>query len=346
MQLPQQGKDRGSGGAVEVVIAIPVFAQTTDSARYFYQKGLEEKTAKRYLVASNYFDRSVKINPGFTDAFLENGKVNLEMRRTDAAMTNFIRVIELDPGNTIAGKELMELYYSYHKYQQAIDFAHKCKTCPNAEKIIALSYFNLEDYNNAEKCLLKMVKQYPADADLVYTLGKTYLEMELEKKAIPYYTKAVQLDPSKGSWLFELGLLCFNNNDFKNAVIYFNKAAGAGFTQSLAFKENLGYAYIYSQEFAKGEEILMSILEKKKGNKDILRDIAQAYYDSKNYDKALEFCHKLMEMDMKDAKALYQAGLCFQKKGQIERGQQMCDRAIEMDPTLSALRQKKMGVGL
>jgi tetratricopeptide (TPR) repeat protein len=64
------------------------------------------------------------------------------------------------------------------------------------------------------------------------------------------------------------------------------------------------------------------------------------------YDKSLEFCQKLIEFDAKDAKALYQAGLCFQKKGQKDKGQGMCDKAIEMDPSLASMRQKSMTMGL
>jgi tetratricopeptide (TPR) repeat protein len=322
--------------------SVQVIAQATDSSVFYYNKGVDEKAAKRWLVASAAFDKAIKLNPKYTAAYLENGYVNLEMRRTDNAKNNFEKVYGLDPNNAAAGKELMDLYFGYHQYQQAIDFAQKCTACPNAQKMIALSYFKLEDYNNAEKLLLKLVKQNPTDAELVYTLGRTYLEMELEAKAIPYYTKAIQLDDSHGAWSQELGLLYYNNQKFKDAVVCFNKAAEKGFTQSLDFKENLGYAYIYSGDFEKGETILLSIAEKKRGSKDILRDLAQAYYDQKMYDKALDFCQRLMEMDMKDAKALYQAGLCFQKKGQKERGQQMCDKAIELDPSLNALRQKKM----
>ena len=122
-----------------------------------------------------------------------------------------------------------------------------------------------------------------------------------------------------------------------------NKAASLGFKQSAEFTENLGYAYLYSGEFEKGEKILLNIHEKKRGDKDVMRDLAQAYYEHKMYDKALEFCQKLMELDMKDGKALYQAGLCFQKKGELERGMQMCDRAIELDPSLRSLKTKRGG---
>ena len=61
------------------------------------------------------------------------------------------------------------------------------------------------------------------------------------------------------------------------------------------------------------------------------------------YDKSLDYCQQLMTLDDKDGKALYQAGLCFIKKGSKEKGQNMCDAAIKMDPSLSGLRTKQDG---
>ena len=112
------------------------------------------------------------------------------------------------------------------------------------------------------------------------------------------------------------------------------------------FNENLGYAYIYSGQFDNGEKELLAILDKKPDNKEMIRDIAEAYYKQKMYDKSLNYLQKLLEMDTKDGKALYQAGLCFQKKGQKNKGEGMCDKAIEIDPSLSGLRQKMMSEGL
>jgi tetratricopeptide (TPR) repeat protein len=322
------------------------FSQT-DSSVFYFQKGLEEKTAKRYLVASKNFDKAIKLNPKYTAAYIENGYANTEMRKTDAAITNFTKANELEPGNNAAINELMNLYFSYRQYNKAVEFANKCKDCANAEKVIAISYFQQEDYGKAEKALLALVAKNPDDAETNYTLGRSYLEMEQEKKAIFYYDKAVHLDTAKSAWLHELALLYYTINDYKNAVVYFNKAAANGFPQSNDFSENLGYSYIYAGEFEKGEKILLELMAKKPGNKDILRDIAQAYYDQKLYDKSLEFCQKLMEMDDKDGKALYQAGQCFIKKGQKDRGQAMCDKAIELDPSLGKLKkQQQMGAGL
>lgn len=321
-------------------------APTDDSSKYFYQKGLEEKVAKRYMVASKFFDKAIELNPQFIAAYIENGYVNLEMRKTNVAKQCFTKVYELEPANISATKELINLFYSYRQYQNAINLAKKVKANADINKIVAMSYYKLEDYGNAEKMLLAFLANQPNDAEATYTLGKTYLEMQIEAKAISYYQKAVELDPTKSKWLFELGLLFYSSNNYKNAVVYFTKAAEKGFTQSNDFNENLGFSYIYSGEFEKGEKLLLGLIAKNPGNKDILRDAAQAYFDHKKYDKSLEFCQKLMEMDMNDGKALYQAGLCFQRKGEKEKGQKMCDRAIELDPSLNNLRQKQMIAGL
>jgi tetratricopeptide (TPR) repeat protein len=329
-----------------IFISVTSFSRSQDSAFYYFEKGIEEKTAGRYLVASNHFENAIQLNPKYTEAYIENGLVNKVMHRTDVAKQNFTKAYELDKNNEVVIMELMELYFNYRQFQQAIELAQKCKPCATRDKVIAMSYFQMEDYGKAEKMLLILVAKNPSDAEAVYTLARTYLEMGLEGKAIPYYVKAVELDDTKSKWHFELGLLYYNNDNYKNAVVSFNKAADKGFIRSNDFNENLGFAYLYSGDFENGEKLLTEIISRKPGDKELLRDVALAFYDKKMYDKCLDYCQKLMEMDMKDGKALYQAGLCFQKKGETSRGQQMCDRAIELDPTLAGLRQKKMTMGM
>ncbi|MBS1513126.1 MAG: tetratricopeptide repeat protein [Bacteroidetes bacterium] len=331
--------------ALTFLSAFHAFAQSADSAVFYYQKGMEEKNAKRFLVASKQFEKAISFNAKYTDAYIANGYANLEMRRTDPAIINFTKAYELDSTNNATITELMNLYFSYRQYAKAIAMAQKCKECTGAGKVVALSYFQTEDYAKAEKALLAELAKNPTDAELNYSLGRAYLEMEAEKNAIVYYNKAVQLDSTKSAWLHELGLLYYTVNDYKNAAVYFNKAAAQGFNQSNDFNENLGFSYLYSGETNKGEKILQEVLAKKPNNKDLLRDMADAFYQMKQYDKSLDYLQKLMEMDPKDGQALYQAGQCFIKKGQKDRGQAMCDKAIELDPSLNKLKKQKAGSG-
>ncbi|MBI3883005.1 MAG: tetratricopeptide repeat protein [Sphingobacteriales bacterium] len=269
-----------------------------------------------------------------------------QMRKTDKAKACFTKVYELDPSNPVAIKELANLYYSYRQFAKAIEFASKCKNYENAERIIAMSSYQLEDYTAAIPVFQRILAKNPNDIEITYAMARAYLDMEEYSKSIPLYQKAIQLDPTKNLWMYELGLIYYNGNNFKNALAMFLKAEDNGYPQTSDFNENLGYAYIYAGDFDRGEKLLLAIIAQKPGNKNMLRDMAEAYYTRKMYDKSLEFCQKLMEMDTQDAKALYQAGLCFQKKGDKNKGEKMCDKAINIDPSLQNLRQQRMQAGL
>ncbi|MBC7866153.1 MAG: tetratricopeptide repeat protein, partial [Gloeobacteraceae cyanobacterium ES-bin-316] len=292
------------------------------------------------------FNKAISFDPQHAEAYLANGQVLTSMRRIDKAKDNFTKLYELQPSNKDAIKELTALYFNYRQYDKAIEFAKKCNDCPDADRITGLSYYQQEDYAQAEKALLSAIQKNSNDAEANYTLGRTYLDMEQYKKAVPWYEKSIAMPGAKNVWMYELGLLYYNNNDYKNAVVAFEKAGAAGYEQKNDFNENLGYAALYAGDFAKGEQLLLSILKRKPNNTVLLRDMSEIFYQQKQYDKSLEYCQKLMEMDAKDGKALYQAGLCFQKKGEKDRGQQMCDKAIQMDPSLASLKRKQEMPGM
>ena len=313
----------------------------SDSSDFYYTKGISEKNEKRFLTASTNFEKAISYNKNYVEAYIENGFANKEMRKTDQAKANFLKAYELQPGNIQIIKELTNLYYDYRQWDKAAEFANKCFECDNAVRIIGLCNYEKENYVAAEKFLLKAVAKNPEDALVNYTLGRTYMEIEMYRKAVPFFEKAASLNPEKNAWAYELGLLYYNNNNYRSAVTAFETATKNGYAATNDFNENYGYALLYSGQFAKGEEKLLSIYQKK-GNKEMLRDLAQILYEQKQYDHALDYCQKLLEADPKDSKALYQAGLAFQKIGQKEKGQGMCDKAIEMDPSLASKRTKSM----
>ena len=313
----------------------------SDSSDFYYSKGISEKNEKRFLTASANFEKAISFNKNYAEAYIENAFANKEMRKTDNAKANFLKAYELQPNNIQIIKELTNLYYDYRQWDKAAEFANKCVGCDNADRIIGLSNYEKENYVAAEKFLLKSLVKNSEDPLINYTLGRTYMDMELYRKAVPYFEKAASLNPEKNAWAYELGLLYYNNNNFRSAVTAFETAAKNGYIESNDFNENYGYSLLYSGQYAKGEEKLLSIYQKK-GNKEMLRDLAQILYEQKQYDRSLDYCQKLLEADPKDAKALYQAGLTFQKIGQKEKGQGMCDKAIEMDPSLASKRSKSM----
>lgn len=297
--------------------------------------------AKRYLVASRNFEKALSFEPNNTEALLNGSYTYLEMRKLNMALEGFKKVYVLQPNNAEAIEQLTNLYYNFRQYEKAIEMAKKCNTCENASRIIGMSHYRLENFPEAEAQLKAALAENGDDAEVAYTLGRNFLDMSEYKKAIPYYEKAILIDPSKSLWMYELGLIYYNEYDYKSAVTMFDKAASAGYVQSNDFKENFGYAAMYAGQIDRGEELLNQVLSKKPGNTEILRGLAELMYKNKQYDRSLNYCRQLMEKNPKDGEALYQAGLNFIKKGEKDKGQQMCDKAIEMNPALANLRRKK-----
>lgn len=319
-----------------------IIAQT-DSSKIYLQKGLDEKKAGRNMVAAKYFDKAIEFDQNNIDAYIENGKANLEMRRLDIAERYFTKANELQPTNPVAIKELAGILFSNHQFQKAIDMAQRCKDCPEVNRIIAMSNFNLEDYGKAIEDLQKEVYKNPNDAEALYSLGRSYLEQDDYKNSIAQYQKAVNVDTTKSTWMYELALQYYNIGDFSNAKKYFLKAGDKGYPKSNDYYENLGFTYLSMGDVDNGMKIISAVLVRKPNDKDILSDVALAMYKTKHYDDALGYYQKILELNPKEASALYMAGVTFQKMGQKEKGMQMCDEAIKLDPALAKNRQKKGG---
>ena len=318
-----------------------LFAQNTDSSQYYYKKGLEELTVRHFAVAGKNFDKAIQFNPNFTEAYIANGKANLEMSRVYEANLNFTKAYQLQPGNNEVIKELSELYFNNRQFQKAIDLVQKCADCANADRILGMSYYHTEDYGKAVNFLQKAISKNDKDAEAAYTLGRAYLELENEKSAIPQFQKAIAIEPARSQWTYELALIFYNQNDYKNALKYFNLADANGFNKTNDFYENYGFAQLYTGDTENGIKTLTKILERKPNNTELLNNIANSMYETKRYENALIYFQKLLELNPKDASSLFMAGMTFQKMGQKEKGQKICDNAIAMDPSLAKNRQKK-----
>ena len=321
--------------------ALFLFSQNIDSAHFYFKKGTEEKDARLFAIAAKNFDKAIQFNQNYAEAYIENGKVNLEMRKVDVAMGNFTKAYQLQPNNNEVVKELSSLYFNNRQFQKAIDLVQKCTNCPDADRILGMSYYNLEDYGKAVNFLQKAITKNDKDGESAYTLGRTYLELENEKNAIPQFQRAIALEPSRNVWMYELGLIYYNKDDYKNALKYFNMAGDAGYTKTNDFFENVGFAQLYTGDTQGGMKTINEVVQRKPNNTELLNNIAQAMYDTKHYDEAISYYEKLLTINPKDARSLFMAGMTFQKKGNKEKGQKLCDKAIEMDPSLASHRQKQ-----
>lgn len=324
-------------------------AAQTDSSSLFLQKGNEAKNERRFLVASQHYQKAIQFNAENIDAQRELGVVYVEMRKYDLAKLAFEQVTKRNANDPIAIENLANLYFWTRKWNDAIAYSKKMqelKIGKNTNFIIGKSYYEQEDYGHAFPYLNAASKDDSANAEIPYIIGRSYVDMNNYRNAAPWFEKAIALDTSKPRWIYECAMNYAAIPDDRTAIRYYLLAAQRGYKTDNGYYQNLSNSYQNIGEFDKCIVILKSVLEKKPADLQLLNTIAEVYYKTKKYDDAIEYWDKILGFDKKSASSLYMIGMAYQKKGDKDKGMQLCDQAIAMDPSLANLKEKKMGMGL
>jgi tetratricopeptide (TPR) repeat protein len=320
-----------------------------DSAGYFLQKGLQEKQKGRRMESLKNFEKALKYDENNKAVITELAAAYLDLRRYTFARDNFKKLVELGDGTAANYKQLVTLSFQLKKYDDVLLYAAKLKQLDPSEKIsyyIGRSQYEQDNYGEAIKTLNQAAKEDPTNAEIPYMIAHSYADMMNYKQAISYFQKAVELDPKQAYWTYEMGLICYAMHDDKNALKYILEAGEKGYKRDNDYLENLGIAYLNTGNLDQGVAILGEILKKKPSDLNILNMVAEAYYYKGKYQQAIDYWDQVMYYDNNNASALYMIGMCYQKKGDKEKGQHLCDKAIELDPSLGSLKQKKQIAGL
>jgi tetratricopeptide (TPR) repeat protein len=328
---------------IVILISSGLSAQT-DSASYFLQKGLDEKQKGRRMESLKNFERAAKYDSNNKVAINELASASMDLRRYYQAKVAYSRLINLGEATPANYKQLLQLCFNLKSYDEALLYANRLKKLDPSEKInfyLGKINYDRENYGEALKYLNAAAKDEPRNAEIPYMIGRSYAEMLNYKQAIPFYQKAVDLDGTKYGWFYELGLICYAQNDNKNALKYIREAGEKGYPKDNGYMQNLGVAYIDAGNFDNGITVLTELLKKRPSDFNLLETIAGAYYDKKKYDDAINYWDAMLGYDKTNASALYMIGMCYIKKGEKAKGSQLCDKAIEMDPSLAMYKQKK-----
>lgn len=329
--------------------AVSVVAQNTDSSNYYLQQGQLAKKDHRYQVALNQLQKALQFNPSNMEVQKGLGQVYVEMRQYENARKAFGEVIKANANDTMAVENLANLSFWTRKWNDAITYGRKMqafKTGKNTSYIIGKSYYELEDYGNAYTYLQQAGKEDTANAEIPYTIARSFVDMSNYRAAAPFFERAIKLDTTKPRWVYECALNFGAIPDDRNAVKYYLLAADRGYKTDNDYYENLSISYQGIGQIDKCIELLKKVLEKKPADIEILNALGEIHYKIGKYQDAIDYWDRILGFDKQNAKALYMIGLAYQKKGDKEKGMQLCDQAIKMDPSLQNLKQKKMSMGL
>jgi tetratricopeptide (TPR) repeat protein len=319
-----------------------------DSADYFLQKGLLEKQNGRRLESLKNFEKAAKYDAQSKTITMELALAYFDLRRYTFARDMYKKLVELGDESLTTYKQLMNLSFQLKQHDDVIKYAEKVKRLDPSEKInylVGKVNYDIVNYGDAIKFLNDAMKEDPSNGEIPYLIARSYADMMNYKQAIPYFKKAVELEPAKGYWIYEMGLIYYAMHADKEALAAILLAGERGMKRDNDYLENLGIAYLNVGDLDAGVNILNEILKRKPSDLNILNMVAEAYYYKGKYQQAIDYWDQVLFYDKENASALYMIGMSYQKKGEKEKGVALCDKAIEMDPSLSNLKQKKQMPG-
>ena len=333
------------------MILIPIFCcaflpgiAQNDSANVYLQKGLEEKTKGRRMESLKHFEKAYSYNKSSPEIVGELASAYFDLRRYAQAKEKYKEFETLGDKSANTYRQIMVISYNLRQFPDAIQYAALLKkNYPNEKTAYyaGKSYYGLDDRPNTVKQLTIAATEDEKNADIPYTLARVYVDEQDYSRALPYFQKAISLDTANARWHYEIGLLYYSMMDNKNALKHMELASQKGIKKDKEFLQNLATANFNAGKFNEGIAVLHEMNQKWPSDLSIIEAIGISYYTHEKYNDAKTYYEQLLEIDNKNAEALYMLGMCYQKLGDKEKGKQMCDKAIEMDPKLKNIKLDK-----
>lgn len=321
---------------LSLLLSISSYASNKDSADFYLQQAL---TKKQYPhIAFPILQKALSFDESNIAVLTEYANVSMDLRKYEFSKDALEKLYKMNDKDLQVIEKLAHVYFYLRKFDEAIIFGKKMienGVGTDADYIVGKSEYENENYFDAVRFLEGYFKRVPNNADVPYTIARSYVEMSQYKKAADFFEKTIAIDSNNAYRIYEMGLVYYAIPEDKSAIRCFELAAAKGYKKDNGYYENLGNAYMNINQVEKGIECYNIVLQRKPNDPELLYSIADAYYHVSRYADAIDYWSRIIANDSKNAKALFMIGMCYQKKGEKDKGQAICDKAIAMDPSLA-----------
>ena len=272
---------------------------------------------KKYEEAILEFDEVIKKYPKgnkVPDALFRQGMAFLEMKDTINAKLILREVVKRFPRSDQANRARKEL-----------------KNLPLAEEK------STQGKNEIEKEIAEDERLFQANEwfEKGYALGAA----GKNKEGIEAYTRAIELNPKYAEAYYNRGIAYEQEGQYDRAIEDFNKAIAFDPKNEDAYRargnsyHKAGYLERARSDFLKACEL--DNIKVKAGELDNITALicmGNAYFDTDQFDKAIETYRKVLQIDPKNADVRVDLGIMYRRKGNLDRAIEEFKKAAEDNP--------------
>ena len=161
-------------------------------------------------------------------------------------------------------------------------------------------------------------------------MGDVYLAVNNTKAAEEQYSYVLQREPRNCEALYGLGVVHFNRKNYPDAVRAFEQSADYGYKANADFHLNKGVAHLQLRDTSGAVQELLSCLELNPAEARALQSLAHISFTNGKYEDAILYWDKLLLLQPGNAFALFMLGKSHISSGRTERGEELCNKALQM----------------
>lgn len=185
------------------------------------------------------------------------------------------------------------------------------------------------DYNGAVSDFEKAIEISPNNLEAFNHLGLTYYEAKDYETAYTYFDKALEVDSSIATVWYNVGLLDNASTNYQKALISFDKAYQRDSSLiDISYYKAEAYTALRLYDEAISELLKDPLTETDFVN---LTDLGRNYYYNSNYDLALFYFDKAIEIDSTWYLAHLFKGYTYQDSSQYELSLAPFEKAFELN---------------
>ena len=251
--------------------------------------------------AMTSYDRAIQLDDKNPTAYLRRGQLYTSSRNYNEAEAAYKKAIEIDPKYAPAYRDLGELYYFAGQYDKALStfkqYVDMSEKTPETRAKYASFLFLTKDYNNTLAEVQEVLKEDPNNTTMNRLLAYSYLELGQPEQALKAMeTYLSKIDPSKliATDYEYYGRILSKNNQNAKAIENLNKAIELDPSKPELYYE-LANAYANEKQFDKAADVYKAKMEKLGSSNTDNYQMGRTYMKAEQYQKADESFSKITE---------------------------------------------------
>ena len=273
---------------------------TTDYWTFFF-RGIAKYNLGDLRGAKRDFDRSVRINPVFTNGYHYRGITQSRFGNYDAALTDFQTAIDLRPGYD-------GLYFSR-----------------------GVTYFLSQQFDKAVSDFDRYIRKEPKDPTAYLNRGASWLFLGDTLKAVTDYNKAIRLDRFDPEGYVRRGRLYATQGKYDLAIADMDRAIELDTANTFAYF-NRAIMHYEQEQYRDAMTDLNRVLEDEPGNALTLYNRGLISAQLGAYEDALDDMDRVLNINPQNVLSYFNRASIFIELGQYKNALEDYDKAIELYP--------------